>query len=279
MEYWGATMEDTGYVAIVETDREELRDRIAEMRQRFYRLARSADPHARRPGLDWTAQQVVAHVLCIAHRYQALAEGREFRRASYPRELDQINHEEMQAVMAPIPDLVDQLEALAPQMDAWFDSLPNDHATEFHCGIMVSGIVMQINWLFELVLHGEDIARAVGAPWEIREGDMLLMLREVVEVAPAYVSSGISRATDICVALQIPDARPYVMHVHDGIAEMRARRPADRPDASLKAPASTMVKLLLHRIGPFTATRRGLRIVGGQRPWKAMKLQSCFETA
>jgi hypothetical protein len=30
---------------------------------------------------------------------------------------------------------------------------------------------------------------------------------------------------------------------------------------------------------PLTAARQGLRIVGGRRPWKAMKLQSCFEAA
>ena len=272
-------MNDTGFVALVDTDRNELRDRVGDMRERFHRLARSADPHARRSGLDWTVQQVVAHVLCIAHRYQALAEGRDFHRASYPRELDQINEEELNAVMAPIPDLMDQLETLAPVMDAYFDDLSDDSSLEFHCGLMVSGIVAQINWLFELTLHGEDIARAVGVPWEIRERDMLLILRECVEVAPGYVRAGVSSATDICVALQIPDARPYVMHLDDGIAVTRERLPGDRPDAVLKAPASTMTRLLLQRIGSFTATRQGLRIVGGRRPWKAMKLQSCFEAA
>jgi uncharacterized protein (TIGR03083 family) len=272
-------MDNTGILVLVDTDRNELRDRIGDMRQRFSRLARSADPHAQRPGLDWTVQQVVAHVLCVAHRYQAVAEGRDFHRASHPRELDQINQAELEAVMASIPALMDQLEALAPVMDAFFDDLSDNNSIEFHCGIMVSGIVGQINWLFELVFHGEDIARAVGAPWEIREGDMLLLLREALEVAPAYVRAGISQATDICVAFQVPDARPYVMHIHDGIAELRERRPADRPDAVLKAPASTMVRLLFQRIGPFTAARQGLRIVGGRRPWKAMKLQACFERA
>jgi hypothetical protein len=81
------------------------------------------------------------------------------------------------------------------------------------------------------------------------------------------------------VALQIPNARPYVAHVHDGIVEMRPRLPRDRPDAVLKAPASTVIRLILHRIGPFTAARQGLRIVGGRRPWKALKLQSCIEPA
>lgn len=273
----GGVMNDTGYVALVDTDRDELRDRIGDMQKRFSRLARSADPHARRRGLDWSVQQVVAHVLCIARRYQAIAEGRDFHRASHPRELDQINQDELEAVMAPIPDLMDQLETLAPVMDAFFDDLSDDSWFDFHCGLMVSGITAQINWLFELTLHGEDIARAVGAPWEIRERDMLFLLRECMEVAPGYLRADISRTTDISVAFQVPDARPYVMHLDDGIAVTRERRPDDRPDAVLKAPASTMTRLLLQRIGPFTATRQGLRIVGGRRPWKAMKLQSCFE--
>lgn len=272
-------MNDTGCVALVDTTRDELRERIDEARQRFYRLARSADPQARRRGLDWTVHQVIAHVVCVARRYQAIAEGRDFRRARYPRELDQINHEEMLAAMAPIPELLDQLSALEPVIDAFFDSLPDDYAAEFHCGAMVSGVVVQINWLFDLILHGEDIARSVAVPWEIRERDMLLLLREGLEVAPAYLSGAVAPTTDICVALQIPDARPYVMHVHDGIAESRPHRPGDRPDAVVKVPASTMIRLLLRRIGPFTAALQGLHIVGGRRPWKALKLQSCFEPA
>jgi Mycothiol maleylpyruvate isomerase N-terminal domain len=273
-------MNDTGCIAaLVDTNRDELRERIGEARQRFYRLARSANPHARRRGLDWTVHQVIAHVLCVARRYQAVAEGRDFRRARYPRELDQINHEEMLAAMAPVPELLDELSALEPVMDAFFDGLSDDYVIEFHCGAMVSGVIAQVNWLFDLILHGEDIARSVRVPWQIRERDMLLLLREGLEVAPTYLSAAVSPTTNICVALQIPDARPYVMHVHDGIAESRPRTPGDRPDAVLKVPASTMIRLLLRRIGPFTAARQGLRIAGGRRPWKAMKLQSCFEPA
>jgi hypothetical protein len=272
-------MNDTGIVALVDTDRDELRDRIQGARQRFYGLASSADPQARRRGLDWSVHQVIAHVLCVARRYQAVIEGRDFRRARYPREGDRINQEEMLAAMAPIPELLEELKALEPVMDGFFDELPDDYTVEFHCGAMVSGIIAQVNWLFELILHGEDIARATGAPWEIRERDMLLLLREGMELVPAWAKAGLSPATDICLALQIPDARPYVMHVHDGILEVRARRASDRPDAVLKGPASTLLRLFLHRIGPLTAMRQGLRVVGGRRPWKAMKIASCIEAA
>jgi uncharacterized damage-inducible protein DinB len=81
-------MNDTGVATLVDTDRNELRDRIGEARRRFYQLARTADPNARRRGLDWTVHQVIAHVLCVAHRYQAVIEGRDFRRAVKPCDLD-----------------------------------------------------------------------------------------------------------------------------------------------------------------------------------------------
>jgi hypothetical protein len=37
--------------------------------------------------------------------------------------------------------------------------------------------------------------------------------------------------------------------------------------------------MLYQRIGPIGAARRGLFIVGGRRPWAALKLQSYFEGA
>jgi ketopantoate reductase len=114
-------MNDTEYVALVDTTRDELRDRIGRARDRFDRIIRSADPHARVPGLEWTVHQVVAHMLSMAHRYQAVAEGRDFRKATYARELDEINRTELDALMAPIPEIADQLNDLAPVMDTLFD--------------------------------------------------------------------------------------------------------------------------------------------------------------
>ena len=264
---------------LVDTDRDELRARIADMRRRFMSLARTANPQARRPGLEWSVHQVIAHVVCVARRYQAVTEGHAYRRADRPRDLDVINDEEMIAAMAPVPELLDELEALAPVMDTFFDGLGDDSSFVFHGGATVSGVVAQVNWLFELALHGEDIARATGAPWKIDERDMVLLLREALEVAPNYLRDDVSDSINIVVALKITKARDFVMHVHGGAVDVRPRRSTDRPDAVLKAPASTMLRLLLQRIGPITAARQGLLIVGGRRPWKALKLQSLFEVA
>jgi hypothetical protein len=224
--------------------------------------------------------QVVAHVLTVGQRYQAVAEEREYRRAASPGDLKSINRIEIEEAMAPVPQLADQLRDLIPQLDSYFDTLVDDRRVfEFHGGALISGVTAQTNWLGELLLHGHDVARAVRVPWELPERDMLLVARGVMQIGSGYLRAGLSPRTDVCVAVNVPAARPYLIHIHDGVGELRERRPDDRPDAMLRVPASVLTQLLYQRIGPFTAARRGMLIIGGRRPWRALQLQSCFEPA
>jgi uncharacterized protein (TIGR03083 family) len=272
-------MNDTEYVALVDTTRDELRERIELARTRFDRLVRTADPLALARGSRWTVQQVVAHVLTVAHRYRQLAHGREYRPAGSARELAVINQVELEAALSPVGELADQLRVLAPELDGYFDTLTDDRPTiPFHAGAVVDGITAQTNWLGEMLLHGYDIARSVNAPWELPERDMLLVSRGMMQIGSGYpLRAGVPPETDVCVVFKLPGARPYLVHIQGGTAEFRARRADDRPDAVLQAPASTFALMLYQRIGPLTAARQGLRIVGGRRPWRALKLQSFFE--
>jgi hypothetical protein len=270
-------MNSTGYIGLVDTDRTELRKRIAGARERFDRQARAAAPNARVPRSEWTVQQTVAHVLTVAHRYVAIARGGDYSHAGHPGEVGVINQAELGAVMAPVSELAAQLLALAPEMDAYFDALADRAGTfPFH-HTTADSVTAQTNWLGEMLFHGHDVARAVKARWELPERDMALVLRGTLQLADAWLRRDISAATDICVALEIHGARPYLIRIHGGRAEIRERREQDRPDAVLKGPASLFMQLLYQRTGPLGAPLRGLRIVGGRRPWLALRLQSCFE--
>jgi uncharacterized protein (TIGR03083 family) len=268
----------TAQLDMTETSRDELRRSIAAARERFDRLIRSADPQARAAVSDWTVQEITAHVLTVANRYVEVAHGRTFQVAATPRDLDAINATELRAAVAPIAQMADRLMQLAPVMDAFFDRVHDDPlAFPFHGGIQVPAVSAQTNWLGELLLHGEDIARATGQRWDLAERDLLLVLSGVMAMAPGYLRRDLPAGTELLVALRVPGARPWVMHVHDGVADMRARRPQDRPDAVLRVPASTMTKLLYQRLGPIKAVRHGLLVAGGRRPWRALRLQSLFE--
>lgn len=270
-------MNDTEVVALVDTTRDELRDRIAQALARFDRLARAADPQAQLPGSTWNVQQTVAHVLTIAQRYLHEQQG-DSRLVAHPREVNVLNQNELEAALAPVWELADQIQAVAPELDALFDTVANEPPVlPFHCGAHVDGITWQTNWLGEMLIHGRDIARAAEAPWEVPERDMLLIARGMMQIAHAYVRTTIPPRTDICVAIDIPGARPYLIHIHDGIGELRVRHHNDRPDAVLRVPASTLTLLFYQRIGHFMAARHGLRVIGGRRPWLAFKLIACFE--
>jgi hypothetical protein len=184
----------------------------------------------------------------------------------------------MEAVMAPLADTADQLRALEAEMDAKIDELHDDPKEfPFHMGVMVNCAAGEANWIGELQARGLDIARAVNVPWEIPERDALLVISAAMPRGRAFVRRGLSPKTDICVGFEIPTAPRFIIHVHDGTAEIREYRPIDRPDATFRAPASTVLKMLYGRIGPWATVREGLR-VGGRRPWKALRFQSCFET-
>lgn len=270
-------MNDTDAAALVDTTRDELRERIAQALQRFDRLARSADPLARPPRSNWTVHQVVCHVLTIARRYLQYVEGG-YPLADHPHEINVLNQTELDAAMAPIPELVDRLQAVAPQLDELFDKVADEgRVLAFHCGAAVDGITWQTNWLGELLLHGQDIARAVKAPWMLAERDMLLLARGMMQIGPAFLRTTVASDMDLRAVVLTPGARPYFVHIHDGVAEIRDRRAGDRADTVLRLPASTLALLLYQRIGPVTAMLKGLRVVGGRRPWLALKLQSCFE--
>lgn len=272
-------MNEPEYVALVDTTRDELRERIELARRRFDQLVRSTDPLARPPDSLWTVQQVATHVLTVGHRYRELANGRQYRRAAVPHEVALINQAELEEALAPVGELADQLWALAPELDRYFDALSDDRPTvPFHAGAVVDGITAQTNWLGELLMHGYDIAQAVNARWELPERDMLLVSRGMVQIGSGYpLRAGVKPGTDLRVVFELPGARPYLAHIQGGTAEFRTRRPEDRPDAVLRARASTFALMLYQRIGPLKAARHGLRIVGGRRPWRAIKLQSFFE--
>src|SRR5262249_9658844 len=159
-----------------------------------------------------------------------------------------------------------------------FDANSDDRQVfPFHAFGFMSGNTAQTNWLGEFLLHGQDIARAIKAPWDIAERDMALVVRGARDMAPIYLRCGDAAGVEMSLAFTLPGARPYLMRIHEGAAEMRERRPDDRPDAVLRLPASTMAQLIYQRIGHFGAVRNGLRIVGGRRPWVALKFMSYFD--
>jgi len=107
-------------------------------------------PHVPVPGLSWTVGECAAHVVSL------------YRRLTTDRRP---------------PSTVLELSA----------KLGPDYRDTFHAGMQVSypqGTVVVIG---ELVVHGDDIARATGAPWHPLPADVLPVWRLAVPLMSGWL--------------------------------------------------------------------------------------------
>lgn len=264
---------------MTDTDLHEVDTAIEVARREFIDLCQKADPAARVLDGQWTVHDMAAHVATVSQRYVSVAERGEYRRAESPRDVDRINAEEVEAVRhRPLRELLTQLDADSTVIRASAERLAaSGRRVPFHGGASIDALAGATNWLGELRIHGRDIAQAVGAPWSLPERDMLLVLNGLQQIVPGYLDPVRAAGRDVMVELRVPSARRWIIHVHDGVAETRPRAPGDRPHAVLRAPAAVLALCLYQRIGQLDAARRGMVIVGGTRPWRALSLPALFQ--
>ena len=261
----------------MDTSRDELRERIALAGRRFDRLVRAADPLARPPGMDWTVQQIAAHVLTLGYRYRQVARGRDYFHAADARGIADVNQAELEAAMAPVSELADELRRVAAELDSFFDATTDDERPfRFMHSASCLALLRRPTGSASYFCTARTSRERSGAPWQLPERDMLLVLRGAREMVPLYVRPEVPADTDVCVAFEIPEARPTwftsttapprCVNVGQVTALMRFARARIDTDAAA-----------LPTDRPVTALRRGLRLVGGRRPWVALKLVSYFD--
>lgn len=144
------------------------------------------------PGMSWTAADVVAHVHAVYRRYTL-----DRRRAATPREVDAQNEADLHDGVAGdldarLSDMRAQLVSLAPAIDR----VDPHQAFPFHGGRTITLAGGWGNLLGELLAHGDDIARATGAAWQIDAADLEVLWRCTTPVLGGWLSDAGRAATD-----------------------------------------------------------------------------------
>lgn len=125
----------------------------------------------------------------------------------------------------------------------------------------------------ELLVHGRDIARGSGHPWQIPPEEAIVALAGVVSMLPYMVDAtraqGLTTTCDLKVRGGF-DARAVVT---DGQAEVIVT-PGRRPDCRLTADPVTLLLVSYGRIGQIGALLRGGLVPWGRRPWMVARLMS-----
>ncbi len=266
------------YERFVTTDAHELWRRIDAAQERFVSLVRSVGPGVAGAGTTWSSRDVVAHILTVAERYTNRDVTSTDGLGATPREVDVINDRELRALDGVgFEELLTRLEAQMGRVRSAFapEQLDLHVRFPFHGGVTVDAAGGMSNIVGEFLIHGYDLANAAGRPWPIAARDALLIINGVVQLLPAYAEPTAAGSLDLM--WRLPGASDWVLAFDNGKADSRPPDAGERADAILSAPPETLLLFLYQRIGQVAAIRRGLRVVGGRRPWRITRLQKFLQ--
>jgi uncharacterized protein (TIGR03083 family) len=266
------------YEEFIATDGQELWQRIDAAQERFVVLVRSIAPDLVAAGSTWSTRDVVAHVLTVMERYTNRDIASTDGLGATPREVDVINDRELRALDGVgLDELLNRLETQMGRVKRAFapGALDLHVRFPFHGGVTIDAAGGLSNIIGEFLIHGHDLARAAGRAWPIESRDALLIINGVLQLLPAYAEPSAHGRLDLMWRLR--GAARWVLAFEDGRATSRRAAAAERPDVVMSAPPETLLLFLYQRLGPGAGIRRGLKVVGGRRPWRVMKLQKFLQ--
>jgi uncharacterized protein (TIGR03083 family) len=272
-----------GGPGVVPVDRDAARAALAAAATRTADLVRSIpDPAAPIPRSDWTVGEAAAHLVVVARAFTAAARGRGPELGVEVPDVGDF-HERLAQVNA------QAIERVPGDDPGWLGDRLADAVREFlHAGAARAdaealdtpwygrGVTRRLDTLTclavgELLLHGRDVAGALGRPWPIEPEHARLVIGGVFPaMIPLVVNPRTAAGVRASYELRIRGGPRMVVRFHDGSASVEpfASQPVD-----CRVFADPVAFLLVGygRIGPWAAIARGRMAAGGRRPWLALR--------
>jgi uncharacterized protein (TIGR03083 family) len=156
--------------------REAVMDALHDASGRFIALAGSLTAEEADlgvPPLSWTVAETIAHVLTVIRR--GFADSRRSASPAETAELNQICLEEIEdRDPAALAALLRRDVHIA--LDLVYPRIPDDREFDFHGGVSTTMTPALHVVLGEFVIHGYDVARALGRPWPISDHEAMLLV-------------------------------------------------------------------------------------------------------
>lgn len=260
----------------------QLRDSIRDVGDRAAEMLASArDGAAPVPGLDWTVAEVGAHLVDGTRRFMAHARG---ETPAFPR-LDGSTHDGMAAwntrqieeevterdpqklgevLAGEIGDLLDEYGPDPDRTIRWF-RIPG--RAQDALGV----------YLGELLVHGLDLARALGRGWPIGRGEAVAVFDGLVPFLPEFVKTDAARRAAGTYHLHFRGDGDYTVVVSgDGGLTIERARPR-RADLHISLSPVAYLLVGYGRASQWTATAKGQITTWGRKPWLALRFADLFE--
>lgn len=263
-------MESTEMLALARRSVMSAAERMADL------LTSAPDINVLAQRCEWSLREVAAHFITGAPMFVDMANGipgpvevldkayvKEFceRRIADLSETDPVKLSRL---------LLDGVEDF---VDATVDR-PGDDPVTFQAGLPHTLFGLVGIFLGELVLHGYDMASALGRPWPIDAGDAALVLAAYTPVFGLQVDQQRTKGLTAAVGIELRGAGEMTARFTDGAFGIE---PAGGPvDATLSADPVAFLMVGSGRLSRYEAVALGAMTVGGNRPDLAFDFPTLF---
>ena len=248
---------------------------VGDAARRFGRLAAAiGDPDLALRGSTWTAADLVAHVTRGLEGYSEYLAG---ETAAFVDVSDIAGG----SLVASNADVLDEepdrdIDVLLARASAATVALTSaaagrslDELVPWH-GRLEPLRCLLASSLAEQLIHGHDLARALGEPWDIPRREAALVLGNITPLLPLLVDPHSTRSLQTSIRILVRGADPITLTFDHG--RLTVDGDGSRPDATVSADPVAFLLVAYGRSSQWAQIARGRLVAWGRRPWHALRL-------
>ncbi|MEB3980979.1 maleylpyruvate isomerase family mycothiol-dependent enzyme [Mycobacterium sp. 663a-19] len=224
----------------------------------------------------WSASDVAAHVATVLELNVGLARGRVVPVAAVEAIPDWT-----QAALETVEDrrpqaLADRIQAAVTQLADAASSRDGDPRVAWHAGLSIPISTVLALMVGEAMIHGCDIARALGRRWHIPSPWADTTFRGMVQVVPLYFLPERSAGVHARLEMRLRGSETRALFsIADGRLQIAGPN-GERADCYISGEPGALLLLLYGRTGQLRPTVTGRVVAWGRRPWLAIRFPHMF---
>ena len=245
-------------------------DRVAAL------LETAPDPTAPIPGMTWTVRELGVHLTLSAENYVSFVSGG----TGSPLDLSDIPGGSLTRSNAALIDseseqdlsvLMTRYRRAVSELLSASKGRKNDDTVKWHGVTVTLGALLGLG-AGEALVHGYDLAKALGKPWRIPPDQARLVLSSSLPLLPYLVDKTATADVVVAYELRVRGGESLTLRFHRGVLTIEPL--GGRVDCRVSADPVALLLIAYGRISHWVPALTGKMFAWGRKPWLGFRLTS-----